>query len=171
MTLRDVAAILERVAVERAEPAPIVPLERLNRRKSGRLTIGEAERIAGVLGRTSKMPGASYGLSAFLCKRGSVMAEVPGSICASCYARSDWYATWRPLHVGQGRRQVGLDHPQWEDAMVVLIEHYTTAAVPYFRIHDAGDFQSVEHFARWCRVCARAWGNSPPVSTATPAAR
>ena len=39
--------------------------------------------------------------------------------------------------------------------MVVLIEHYTTAAVPYFRIHDAGDFQSVEHFARWCRVCAR----------------
>jgi hypothetical protein len=155
VSLRDVASLLEEVAVARAEMAPIVPASTLVRRKSGKLTIGEAERIAGVLGRTSKMPGASYGLSAFLCRRGSEMAKVPGSICANCYARSDWYATWRALHVGQGRRHAGLEHPQWVDAMVVLIEHYTTAEVPFFRWHDAGDLQGVWHLANICEVCRR----------------
>lgn len=155
MTLRDVGELLEKVAVERAEMAPIVPVETLMRRKRKGLTLREAVAIAGVLGKPSKMPGYSYGLSALLCHRGSVMSKVPGSICSTCYALTDWYLTWRPLHKGQGRRYAGLQHPQWEDAMVLQILHYTTPEVPYFRWHDSGDLQGVWHLERIVRVCER----------------
>lgn len=158
MTLRDVGELLNRVAVERVEMAPIVPVERLMRRKGarkGKLTIGEAVAIAGVLGKPSKMPGYSYGLSALLCHRGSEMSKVPGSICSACYALTDWYLTWRPLHKGQARRFAGLQHPQWEDAMVLQIEHFTTREVPFFRWHDSGDLQGVWHLERIVRVCER----------------
>lgn len=157
MSRRDVAELLEANAVPRVEMAPIIPVDSLTRRRNlrGRLSVGEAERIAGVLGKPSKMPGYSYGLSALLCQTGSQMAKVPGSVCSTCYALTDWYLTWRPLHKGQGRRLAGLQHPQWEDALVVLIERYTTREVPFFRWHDSGDLQGVWHLERIVRVCER----------------
>ncbi|HYC73109.1 MAG TPA: hypothetical protein VEB66_18000, partial [Opitutaceae bacterium] len=57
-------------------------------------------------GQTSKMPGRSYGLDAFACRRGSVLAADPDSICARCYARWNFYATWWPVQVNRQRHQV-----------------------------------------------------------------
>jgi len=50
------------------------------------MTKKEAERIAGSLSTTSKMPGASYGTLASACKTGSKMAKIPGTVCNGCYA-------------------------------------------------------------------------------------
>jgi len=88
------------------------------------MTLGEAHAIAGALGRPSKLPGFAYGLDARRCRRGADLKGVPGSICSTCYAMSDFYGSWSPVAKGHSRRQDGLDHPRWPDAMVRLIEHH-----------------------------------------------
>lgn len=42
------------------------------------------------------------------------------------------------------RRLVGISHPDWVEAMVVVIEHHCRKC-PYFRWHDSGDIQSLKH--------------------------
>ncbi len=119
------------------------------------MTVKQAEQIAGTLGKTSKMPGASYGISATKCHTGSQLRDVPGSVCSGCYALTDWYRTWRPLLYGHARRFTGLSHPQWEDAMVTMIASRCKEPDNYFRWHDSGDLQGVWHLARIARVAAR----------------
>ena len=45
-----------------------------------------AIKITGSLGKPSKMPGLSYGISAKLCKIGAKLAKIAGSTCHGCYA-------------------------------------------------------------------------------------
>lgn len=132
----------------------------LARSKSGRrlplaMSLAEAVGIAGVLGQPSKLPGYSYGLDARKCRTGSKLRGKPGSVCSSCYALVNFYATWRPLLEGQRRRHVGLEHPRWVDAMVRMIAHYCQPPDDYFRWHDSGDLQSVEHLELIVEVCRR----------------
>lgn len=112
--------------------------------------------IAGALGKTSKMPGRSYGISAQKCHKGSELRKVPGSVCSGCYAMTDWYRSWRPLLAGHARRFAGLSHPRWADAMVRMI---SSACTPpddlYFRWHDSGDLQGVWHLEKIVEVCRR----------------
>lgn len=118
-------------------------------------TLADAKRIAGTLGQVGKMPGYSYGLSAQLCRRGARLRQVPGSVCESCYARTGWYETWHLLHVGHQRRLDGVGHPQWVDAMVFLLSHYCQPPHDYFRWHDSGDLQSLDHLRNLVQVCRR----------------
>lgn len=118
------------------------------------MTIADAQSIAGTLGQTTKMPGRSYGLDAFRCIRGSELARVPGSTCEGCYARNGFYKTWTPAIVARQRRHDGLDHPRWTDAMVLLITHQCRED-PWFRWHDSGDVQSMQHLANIVEVCRR----------------
>lgn len=122
--------------------------------RAGRFTIEAAKRIAGTLGAPSKLPGFSYGLSAKLCKTGGKLRDVPGTICAECYAFGDFYA-WSPVRTAHRRRQAGITHPQWVDAMVVLIAHNCDPAGDLFRWHDSGDLQGSWHLARIVEVCRR----------------
>ncbi len=46
------------------------------------------------------------------------------------------------------RRYKSLSDPLWVSAMVVLIEKHT-----WFRWHDSGDLQSIEHLSKICEVC------------------
>lgn len=124
------------------------------------LTVGAAKDIAGVLGQPSKLPGYSYGLDANRCHRGSELRKVPGSVCASCYAMNDFYATWRPVKIGHERRHRGLVHPRWCDAMVTLIQHYCRPPDDYFRWHDSGDLQGLWHLVKIAEVCERTPGIS-----------
>ena len=120
------------------------------------MTMDEAVSIAGALGKTSKMPGRSYGISATLCHTGSKLRNTPGSVCSGCYALTDWYRSWRPLLAGHERRYRGLFHPRWVDAMVRMI---SAACTPpddlYFRWHDSGDLQGVWHLEKIVEVCRR----------------
>lgn len=119
------------------------------------MTIKEAVSIAGTLGHPSKMPGFSYGISAFKCQTGGELSKIPGSICSGCYAKTDWYRSWRPLLAGHARRWAGLTHPRWVDAMVAMITAKCVGENNYFRWHDSGDLQGVWHLANICEVARR----------------
>lgn len=145
-----------RVAVKRLLPvldefeAPIaIPHD-----YAGPMTQKVAKAIAGSLGKTSKMPGYSYGISAEKCQAGGVLRGVAGSVCSACYASTDWYRTWRPLLEGHRRRWQGIHHPLWVPAMVAVIERACRPPDDYFRFHDSGDIQGVWHLANICRVAA-----------------
>jgi hypothetical protein len=125
------------------------------RRLHVHMTLNEAREIAGNLGKPSKLPGFSYGLNARRCRRGTELRTVPGSICSTCYAMTDFYGAWSPVAKGQAKRHDGLDHPRWCDAMVTLIAHHCAAPDNFFRWHDSGDLQSPEHLERIFEVCER----------------
>lgn len=101
------------------------------------------------------MPGFSYGISAQKCITGSVLRKVPGSVCSTCYACTDWYRSWRPLLHGHARRWAGLRHPRWVDAMVTMIHLRCKEPDNYFRWHDSGDLQGVWHLENIAEVARR----------------
>lgn len=115
------------------------------------LTLTAARAIAGTLSDTSKMPGKSASLSALKCITGGKLAQKAGSVCAICYALRNNY-TWPSVGVSMDRRQQGLTHPQWTDAMVTLISR---AGSPWFRWFDSGDLQSMDHLRNILDVCRR----------------
>src|SRR5207253_2204665 len=51
-----------------------------------------AETITGGLSMISKMPCPSWGISAFRCRVGSVLARTEGTTCSTCYARKGRYS-------------------------------------------------------------------------------
>ncbi len=107
--------------------------------------------IGGDLGNTTKMPGASWGISAKLCVRGDELAKVEGTACSLCYARRGHYgcASVVNAHV---RRLAGLADPRWVAAMAYMMRTFDER---FFRWFDSGDLQSVEHLAKICEVARR----------------
>ena len=103
------------------------------------------------LGKPSKMPGYSTSIPATACKVGMKLAKVAGSVCSSCYAMNGHYM-FPSVKQGLQSRLDALHNPQWVEGMVKLIGHYTDPDDPYFRIHDSGDFQSIEHVLNWVEV-------------------
>jgi hypothetical protein len=114
------------------------------------MLVREATTITGGLGKPSKMPGYSYGLPAMECMVGSRLREVPGSTCAGCYALKGKYI-WSPVQRAQYKRLESIPGPQWVEAMVTLIAK-RCESVPYFRWHDSGDIQSLEHLGKIVEV-------------------
>ena len=117
-------------------------------------TLKRAKEIVGHasgLGKPSKMPGFSTAIPAEECKTGARLRKIKGSVCANCYAFRGNYGT-PDVKKGLRRRFKALEHKDWTRAMFKLIAHYTDPADPYFRIHDSGDFQSVEHILRWVEI-------------------
>lgn len=113
----------------------------------------EAMQIAGSLGQPSKMPGASYGLDAFQCRTGSRLSTDPDSTCHGCYAKKNFYRSWRPALVARERREAGIHHPYWVEAMIALITDYVgNGGEPAFRWHDSGDLHGPWHLAAICAV-------------------
>lgn len=128
-----------------------------------KLTLKRAREIAGGLGAPSKMPGASYGLPIAACNVGArLRAQGPGmnaagyvNPCGSCYAATGFYHTFaKNVIPAQNKRLESITHPDWEDAMIKLIQS-ATRTVPYFRWHDSGDLQSANHLTRIARIARR----------------
>jgi hypothetical protein len=105
-------------------------------------------KIAGSLGKPSKMPGRSYGISAKLCKVGSALAKVAGSTCHGCYALKANYS-YPSVQKAHQRRVESLGSVSWADAMIYQIK---AAKDQYFRWHDAGDLQSFQHLLDIVRI-------------------
>lgn len=115
------------------------------------LTKAQASTITGGITRTSKMPCASYSLPTVACKTGYRMAQVADSICSHCYANKGFYMKYAyNVEPAQHARLVSLEDPLWCDAMVTLI-----GSDAFFRWHDSGDLQSVEHLELIAQVCGR----------------
>ena len=106
-----------------------------------------AIKLVGNLGRPSKMPGKSYGLPATACKNGSKLAEIPGSVCHNCYARKGMYR-FKNVQRAQEKRLKSIRSDDWVESMQILIQNEE-----WFRWHDSGDIQSIEHFLNILKVC------------------
>ena len=109
----------------------------------------EASIIVGGLSTPGKMPCYSINLPATACVTGSKLARVPGTVCHGCYALKNRYVM--PVQkAAMARRLKALDHGSWTTAMVTLIKGFQ-----YFRWHDSGDVQSVQHLKNIFEVCKR----------------
>ncbi|MGD9381587.1 MAG: hypothetical protein PVI03_04010 [Candidatus Thorarchaeota archaeon] len=113
--------------------------------------------LGGDLGRTTKMPGHSFGLSTDHCNAGTKLREVCGSVCESCYARR--LEKIRPsVRKGHDARteavikatesKAGMEN--WVSAMVERLSKKLDGR--FFRWHDSGDLINVAHLDMICRV-------------------
>jgi hypothetical protein len=112
----------------------------------------------GCLGDTSKMPGPSWGTSAFTCRRGNKLAKQLRTVCNQCYARKNYYRYYRSVTDAHAKRLAGLNHPLWVEAMVVLITHYVKPEIPFFRWFDSGDLRGIGMLRKIAEVCRRTPG-------------
>ena len=110
----------------------------------------EAERITGGLSAPGKMPEGSYNLPATACQTGAKLREIPDTPWYKCYAFKGNYVRYPAVQKALQRRLKSLDHPQWVEAMTVLVK-----GQKHFRWHDSGDIQSVEHLKKIFEVCKR----------------
>jgi hypothetical protein len=108
-----------------------------------------ATEVTGGLTQTSKMPCKSYSLPTVACQTGYRMAQLPGSVCSACYANKGFYSMYQStIEPAQHARLESISDPLWVSAMVTLI-----GADSYFRWHDSGDIQSLEHLEKIADVC------------------
>jgi len=107
----------------------------------------EAKQITGGLSAPSKMPGPAMNLPAPACLTGQKLVHVIGSTCEGCYALKGRYR-FPNVKAALNRRLKALEHPQWVQAMIVLIK-----GRPVFRWHDSGDIQSAQHLKNIFEVC------------------
>lgn len=110
----------------------------------------ELSALVGGLSEPSKMPGYGYSIPASACKVGSLLRKVPGSTCGKCYALKGRYV-FPNVQKAMFRRMESLSSPIWVAAMTELISR-KSKKVPYFRWHDSGDIQSMEHLSNIVQV-------------------
>ena len=115
-------------------------------------TIKELEAITGTLSSPGKMPCFAYSTPAFACKTGKRLAKIKGSICSSCYALKGNYM-FPAVQAALNKRLDSLVNPIWIDYIVELIARKEKSG--YFRWHDSGDLQSVEHLLNIMTVADR----------------
>ena len=114
------------------------------------------------ISKPSKMPCSSFSLPAVRCITGSKLASVQGTVCSTCYANKGRYKfsnVQAPREHNYQQLTEAMKTPEgreaWVSAMCKAIAECTTFAVPYFRWHDSGDLQSVEHLRMLCEVARR----------------
>jgi len=95
------------------------------------------------------MPGHGYALPAYRCRLGSFLQQLPKAICFHCYALRGRYL-FPNVKEAMERRLRSLTHPRWIEAGTTLIYHSKDR---YFRWHDSGDLQSIEHLRKIVAVC------------------
>lgn len=117
-------------------------------------SLKEAEAITGGLSKPSKMPGYAYGLPAKECKTGAKLAKIKDSVCSKCYALKGRYA-FPAVQNAQYQRLKAIRHPRWVEAMAYQIN---TRKCDYFRWHDSGDIQDVDHLMRIVEVAEKCPG-------------
>jgi hypothetical protein len=113
------------------------------------LTKKQALAICGSLSNPSKMPGHGYALPAYRCRIGSLLQMIPKAICHYCYALRGRYL-FPGVRAAMEKRFFSLSDPRWVDAVSTLIYR---SGDRYFRWHDSGDLQSIEHLRRIVAVC------------------
>lgn len=106
-------------------------------------------KYVGGLSKPGKMPCFGYSLPAAECKVGSSLRNVKDSVCAGCYAHKGNYL-YPTVDKALYRRLKSIKKVKWKDAMVTLLD-----GERYFRWHDSGDIQSVQHLLDILEICDR----------------
>ena len=111
----------------------------------------QAAQVHGGLTQTTKMPCKSYSLPTIACITGFRMREIAGTPCAICYAEKGNYRKYaNGIEPAQHARLVSITDELWVDAMVVSI-----GTDKYFRWHDSGDIQDIDHLEKIADVAKR----------------
>lgn len=97
----------------------------------------------GTLSVPSKMPCYSWSTPAKACKVGSKLQSVEGSTCNKCYALANFYRMPSTQNAMAHRLSCLDDLEKWKHAIKDLIALCEKSG--YFRWHDSGDIQSVDH--------------------------
>jgi hypothetical protein len=117
----------------------------------------QAAAVCGNLTQTSKMPCKSSSLPTEACITGHKMAQIEGSICSVCYADRGFYRMYeKNIKPAQHVRldavwQAMADQDLadlWVSAMAAMI-----GSDLYFRHHDSGDLQGIEHLKMIADLC------------------
>ena len=124
------------------------------------MIVKNALKITDSFTKTSKMPGLSYSLPAWACQTGAKLRKIPTSPCFGCYAMKNNYTRYPAIKAAQYRRLDAITKPLWVEAMVAQIKRQK-----WFRWHDAGDLQSVEHMQKVDGNPGNAWSQSSTVVT------
>ena len=95
------------------------------------------------------MPGWAYGFPAPECKTGTKLRDIEGSTCHKCYAMKGCYV-FPVVQAAQYRRLEAIRSPLWVGAMALLINSKKSK---WFRWHDSGDVQDVDHLLKIFAVC------------------
>ena len=116
------------------------------------MLVKNAVKITGGLSKPSKMPGFSYNLPAWECKIGSLLRAIKKTVCFGCYAMTGCYR-FPVVIAAMERRLKSITGPLWVQSMAVLINSKAKWGHEFFRWHDSGDIQNVEHLRRIIDVC------------------
>jgi hypothetical protein len=125
-----------------------------------------ARETVGGLGDPSKMPGLAYGLPPRKCRVGRKLAKLTGTPCSKCYACKGRYTATdghgNPGTVARAQenrlRALESNLAEWSDSFVVILRALSPSTADrdkFFRWHDAGDVQSVEHLQAICDIATR----------------
>ena len=116
----------------------------------------QAHAIHGGLTQTTKMPCQSYSLPTIACVTGFKMRAIAGSICSDCYAEKGNYRKYsNNIEPAQHARlesiAMAIADPEyraaWIQAMIISI-----GDDDYFRFHDSGDIQNIEHLELYAEL-------------------
>jgi len=95
------------------------------------------------------MPGFSIGIPAKECKTGAKLRKIKGSVCYGCYALKGCYV-FPDVQAAQYKRLKAIKKKKWIEAMAHQIN---SKKVKFFRWHDSGDVQNLEHLNKIYEVC------------------
>jgi len=117
------------------------------------LTTKQLHDRVGGLSSPSKMPCHGYSIPAQACNVGGRLRSIKGSTCSSCYACKGRYMFANVQNALQRRLDAFNNDPEWEDYMVELIRRKERSG--FFRWHDSGDLQSMEHLLAIIEIADR----------------
>lgn len=96
-------------------------------------------------GQNTKMPGPSYDLPAWECKRGTLLSSDRRSMCHKkrCYAKRGFFR-WRHVKERSYAHLASLTNARWVEAFIFILRTVYRKE-RWFRWHAAGDLQSKQH--------------------------
>ena len=117
----------------------------------------DARAIIGGLSRPGKIPGFGIGFPIEYCRTGSKLRLIPGTVCYECYAGKGNYRFKNVRNALERRYQIlkrVLSSGVQSHLKSQYIEAFTTLlnSESYFRFHDSGDLQSVNHLLLCCHI-------------------
>ena len=116
----------------------------------------QANKITAGLSRPSKMPCYGYNLPAAECITGAKLRDIPNSVCFGCYAlKGNYHRFAKTILPKMYRALDSLNNNQWIEAMAHLINNQSGPGIDpnFFRWHDSGDLQSIDHLKQIVEVC------------------
>jgi len=119
------------------------------------MNIKQLEKQIGTLSNPSKMPSYAWGISAYECMVGSLLAKINGTVCKKCYALKGHYV-FKNTKLAHKKRLAAVKKPEWVDYMAELLTlKYKRLAKSrlFHRWFDSGDLQSHEHLMKIFEVC------------------